>query len=209
MSELAIEVYSDYTCPWCYVGTARLDRLRERLDGDVRLDVTWHPFEIHPEVPADGMPAEALGYPADQWERMVAHLRAQAEAEGLEVGHLTRVSNTHRALAAATWARDERPDRFRAFHDALFRAYFGEGRDIGDPGVVRAVAAEAGLDPDVMDTALEAGDYDAVIRETGERARRLGIRGTPTYVFDGRYGAVGAQPVEALEQVARRALGPK
>ena len=206
MRELTIEVYSDYTCPWCYVGTARLERLLERLEGEVEVDVVWHPFEIHPEVPEEGMPADQLGYPPEQWERMVVHLRTQAEAEGLEVGHLTRVSNTHRALAAGTWVQEEYPDRFGAFHEAIFRAYFGEGRDIGDPAVLRGVAGAVGVDAAALDAALESGRYDTLIRQTGERARRLGITGTPTYVFAGRYGAVGAQPAEVLEDVARKAL---
>ena len=203
---LQVEVYSDYTCPWCYVGTARLDALEERLAGEVELDVVWHPFEIHPEVPEDGMPAEQLGYPPDQWTAMVAHLRDQAEAEGLEVGHLTEVANTHRALAAGTWIQAEHPERFDEFHEALFRAYFGEGRNIGDRDVLRELAEEVGVDPDAMDAVLDEGVYDPVIRETGERARRLGIRGTPTYVFGSRYAAVGAQPADVLEQVARKAL---
>ncbi|NIP60570.1 MAG: DsbA family protein, partial [Gemmatimonadetes bacterium] len=58
-----VSVYSDYTCPWCYVGLRRLDRLREELPEGLELDVTWRPFEIHPEVPREGMPVEDLGYP--------------------------------------------------------------------------------------------------------------------------------------------------
>lgn len=203
---LPVSVYSDYTCPWCYIGSARLDRLKEGLRGEVDLRVEWKPFEIHPEVPQEGMPVEALPYPKAQWEAMMANLRRQAEAEGLEMSNRPLVANTHRALVASVYAQAEEPERFEAFHEGLFRAYFGEGRDLGDPAVVRTVAARSGLDAERMEAVLEEGRYEAALRETTATARRLGITGTPTFVFGERYGAVGAQPVEELRRVAERAL---
>lgn len=197
---IPVTIYSDYTCPWCYVGARRLERLREELAGEVRLDVEWRPFEIHPEVPPEGMPVEDLPYTPEQWEVMTEALRRHAEAEGLDVGSRPKVSNTHRALLAATYVQAEEPDRFEAFHEALFRAYFAEGRDLGDPGVIRAVAGESGVDVEAMEDALEEGRYEPVLEETTAEARQRGITGTPTFVFGDRYVAVGAQPVEALRR---------
>ncbi len=201
-----VSVYSDYTCPWCYIGSRRLDRLKEKLSGRVTLDVEWKPFEIHPEVPREGMPVEELGYPEEQWKAMQARLREQAADEGLEIGNRPKVSNTHEALAAAAYAQDVEPDRFQAFHDALFRAYFGDGRDLGDREVLREIAGASGLDVSALSRALEEGRYDPVLQETTAEARRLGITGTPTYVFGERYGAVGAQPVAYLERTVERVL---
>lgn len=201
-----VTVYSDYTCPWCYIGSRRLDRLRERLGEDVSLDVEWKPFEIHPEVPDEGMPVEELGYPEERWKAMQARLREQAAEEGLEIGSRPKVSNTHEALAASAYAQAEEPERFPCFHDALFRAYFTRGRDLGDRRVILEVAEECGLDAEALDDALSRGRYDTVLDETSARARRLGISGTPTYVFGERYGAVGAQPVEYLERAVQRVL---
>lgn len=206
---LSVSVYSDYTCPWCYVGSARLDRLREELANEVDLQVEWKPFEIHPEVPPEGLPVEALPYPREQWEMMVEHLRRQAEAEGLEVTSLSRLSNTHRALAASAYVQAEEAERFPEFHEALFRAYFGEGRDLSGPAVLREVAAGSGVDAERMEAALREGRYEGALRETSETARRLGITGTPTFVFGERWGAVGAQPVEELRRVAERALAER
>ena len=203
---LPVSVYSDCTCPWCYIGSARLDQLKEQLAGQIELQVEWKPFEIHPEVPPEGMPVEALPYPREQWEAMTANLRRQAEAEGLEMANRASVSNTHRALVASAYVQAEEPERFHAFHHALFRAYFGEGRDLGDPAVVNELAAEPGVNVERMEAALEAGQYEGALRATAETARRLGITGTPTYVFGERYGAVGAQPVEELRRVAERAV---
>lgn len=204
--ELRVSVYSDYTCPWCYIGMVRLKKLEGRLGAGVRLHVEWEPFEIHPEVPVEGMPVESLPYSREQWEAMMESLRRQAAAEDLDLGARPKVSNTHRALAASAWVQSERPERFEAFHERLFRAYFREGRDLGDPAGVREVARESGVDVEAMEAALATGEYDRILEETTDRARRLGITGTPTFVFDGRYAVVGAQPVEVLERVADRAL---
>ncbi|HEV2148909.1 MAG TPA: DsbA family oxidoreductase [Longimicrobiaceae bacterium] len=203
---LRVSVYSDYTCPWCYIGSGRLDRLREELGDRAELRVEWKPFEIHPEVPEEGMPVSALPYPREQWERMVEHLRREAAREGLEITSLGKVANTHRALVASAYVQAEEPERFPEFHDALFRAYFGEGRDLGDPAVVGEVARESGVDAERMEKALREGRYEGALAETTATAHRLGITGTPTFVFDERYAAVGAQPVEELRRVAERVL---
>lgn len=207
-----LEVFSDYTCPWCYIGWARLERaLREVRDGEagdgVEVDVSWRPFEIHPDVPPEGMSVEELPYPPEVWSRMQDALARNAADEGLEVGERPKVSNTHRALAAGAYAQAEEPERFPGFHERLFKAYFAEGQDLGDPAVIEAVARSARLDLVRLRRSLDGGSFDRAIAETGEDARRMGITGTPTFVFDGRLAAAGAQPVsvlvEALDRVVR------
>ena len=200
-----LEVFSDYTCPWCYVGWARLEKALGRLPPEVEVDVTWRPFEIHPEVPEEGMPVEELPYAPDVWARMQESLRAHAEAEGLEVGRRPKVSNTHRALAAGAYAQAEEPARFPDFHERLFKGYFAEGRDLGDPEVVAQLARDAGLDVERLEAALSEGRYEGAIRATGADARAMGITGTPTFVFDRRLAASGAQPVEVLLRAFREA----
>lgn len=203
---LNVSVYSDYTCPWCYIGAARLEQLKEELGDEVELRTEWKPFEIHPEVPQEGMPVDALPYPRAHWEAMVAQLRQQAASEGLEMTELKTVANTHRALVASAYVQAEEPERFEAFHHNLFRGYFGEGRNIADPAVLREIALESGVDAGRMEEALGTGRYERELADTTATARRLGITGTPTFVFGDRYGAVGAQPVEELRRVAERAL---
>lgn len=202
---IRLEVFSDYTCPWCYIGWARLEKALAELPDDLRVDVEWRPFEIHPEVPADGMPVSDLPYPPDVWDRMQEALRQSAEAEGLEVGKRPKVSNTHRALAAGAYAQAEEPDRFPDFHRRLFEGYFAEGRDLGDPDVVRDLAGEVGLDVQRLGAALEDGRYDEAIQDTAADARRMGITGTPTFVFDRRLAAAGAQPSDLLLEAFARA----
>ncbi|NNF14763.1 MAG: DsbA family oxidoreductase [Gemmatimonadetes bacterium] len=202
---IRLEVFSDYTCPWCYVGWARLEKALAELPEGVEAAVEWRPFEIHPEVPVGGMPVEDLPYRPDVWEQMQEALRSNAEAEGLEVGKRPKVSNTHRALAAGSYAQAEEPGRFPAFHRRLFEGYFAEGRDLGDPGVITALATDAGLDVEHMESALDGGRYERAILDTAADARSMGISGTPTFVFDRRLAASGAQPAQVLVEAFARA----
>lgn len=202
-----IEVFSDYTCPWCYVGWARLETALRQLGTEYDLRVTWRPFEIHPEVPAEGMPVTDLPYPPDVWDRMQEALRTAAAAEGLEVGKRPKVSNTHRALVASAWVQAEASEAFAAFHEGLFTAYFAEGRDLGDPDVVDDVAVVAGVDRDAMREALASGLWESAVETTADDARRMGITGTPTFVFDRRLAASGAQPAAVLIQAVETVAG--
>ncbi len=201
-----LEVFSDYTCPWCYIGWARLGAALKRLPEGAAAEVEWRPFEIHPEVPLEGMPVEELPYPPDVWARMQEALREAAAAEGLDVGKRPKVSNTRRALAAGAWAQREDPERLPAFHEALFAAYFAEGRDLGDAAVVDRVAAEAGLDLDRMRAALDSPASREPLTAAARDARLMGITGTPTFVFDRRFAASGAQPADVLVRTFAAAL---
>lgn len=204
--QIRVSIYSDYTCPWCYVGSARFERLKERLGDDVELVEKWMPFEIHPEVPSEGMSVDQLPYSKEQFREMIDYLGEQAAAEGLSISNLERVSNTHRALAAATFVQNTYPERFLDFHRRLFEAYFAEGRDLNDEVVLRRTAEEVGVPSDEMLAALTGGEYDDAIAATGEMARRLGISGTPTFVFENEFAVVGAHPVETLHSAVMKVV---
>jgi predicted DsbA family dithiol-disulfide isomerase len=195
---IRLEVFSDYTCPWCYVGWARLEKALSELPEALEVEVDWRPFEIHPEVPIDGMPVEDLPYPPDVWARMQEALRANAAAEGLEVGRRPKVSNTRRALAAGAYAQATEPDRFADFHERLFKGYFAEGYDLGDVRVVDRIAQEAGLDVARMREEVDAGTWEPALIAASADARTMGITGTPTFVWDRRLATSGAQPVTTL-----------
>jgi predicted DsbA family dithiol-disulfide isomerase len=154
------------------------------------------------------MPLARLGYAPEDLAAAMANLRRHAAAEGLVFAPRSPeslIANTHRALAASVHAQAAEPERFAAFHRALFHASFGEGRNIGDPEVLRAVAAGAGLDVVRLDAALAAGAGEAALREACAEARRRGITAVPAFVFGGREVVVGAYPPAALRQAAERA----
>lgn len=155
------------------------------------------------------MPLSALGYDPDDLAAAMANLRRQAAAEGIEFAHRTPgslLANTHPALAASAIVQAGDPGRFEAFHHAIFHASFGELRDIGDPSVLRGIAAAAGLDAARLDAAIASGAGEAALREATEEAHRRRITAVPAFVFGGRELVVGAHPPALLQQAAERAL---
>ena len=178
--------------------------MRQLPDG-VIADVDWRPFEIHPEVPMGGMPFEDLGYSADRWASMQEALRASAAAEGLIVGNRPKVSNTRRALMAGAWVQADLPDLFPAFHERIFVGYFDEGRDLGDVQVIDSLAASVGIQVNQMNEALDQGGWEAALYDTAADARKMGITGTPTFVFNRSLAIYGAQPVDVLLRAFEKA----
>lgn len=139
---------------------------------------------------------------------MQEHLQRNAAAEGIDFARRSLSSqlvNTHRALAASLHAQAEEPDRFEAFHHALFRANFSEMRNIGEPAVLRDIASAAGLDLARLDAALETGAGDSAFREAAAEAHRHRITAIPAFVFGGNRVIVGAHPEAALVQAAEDA----
>ena len=194
---LSVTVFSDYICPFCYVGDARLDQLRSGYD----LDVNWCFFEIHPDNPAEGKPVEELGYPPEQWQRMMANLEQMAENDGLPLAPRTFTTNSHSALLLAEATRSLAPQAFDALHKRLFEAYFAERQNIGDRAVLRSIAAECAIPEDVVEQAWSDPEFEERLRSQYHRAARIGVQGVPAYLF-GRHIVSGAVPAETLFRAA-------
>lgn len=201
---LKVTVFSDYICPFCYVGDARLEKLKRQID----LDIDWSFFEIHPDNPAEGKPVSELGYPPEQWQRMMANLEAMAAADGLELAPRSFTTNSHRALLLAEAAKDLEEDTFERLHKRLFTAYFVEQKNIGNEDVLREIAREAGMSDDMVDRALTDETYERRLEQQQARAAMLGIRGVPGFLF-GKYFVSGAVPVDTLIMAADYATGKR
>ncbi len=198
---LSVTVFSDYICPFCYVGDARLDKLRDGY----QLDVDWCFFEIHPDNPAEGKPVEELGYPPEQWQRMMANLEQMARDDGLRLATRTFTTNSHSALLLAEATRRSAPEAFDGLHKRLFEAYFAEGQNIGDRNVLQKVAAECGIAEDVVVQAWNDPVYEQRLRDQSWRAAQIGVQGVPAFLF-GRHMVAGAVPAETLFGVAEMVL---
>ena len=185
---IPVTVFSDYICPFCYVGSRRILDLADEFD----LDILWANIEIHPDNPPEGRSVEELGYPPEQWRQMMAALSRMAEAEGLPIVERTFTTNSRRALLLAEAAKESGRETFACVHEHLFRAYFGERRNIGDPEVLTALAAECGMDADQVAKAWSEPRFAARLRDHQAAAARLGVSGTPTYVIANRRALVGA-----------------
>lgn len=211
---IVVDVWSDVVCPWCFIGKRRFERgveLYREQGGTLDVEVTYHSFLLVPDTPADfeGSVADFLarhkGLPAGQVQQMLEQVTQIAAQEGLtydfEAAQHTTTLTAHELihLAAAHGKQDAMVER-------LFSAYFEQGRHIGRPDDLVALAAEVGLDEAEVRAALADRRYADAVEQDFAQARAYGISGVPFYVVDGRYGVSGAQGAEvfaqALTQVA-------
>src|SRR5204863_562281 len=164
----------------------------------------WVHFPLHPETPAEGRALGDLfkGRSAEQRAAMHAQMKARMAAEGLPYGDRTMTYNSRLAQELGKWA-DTQPGG-EAIHDAFFRAYFVEARDISQPAVLLDIVERVGLSVEAAREVLEKRTFQTPVDADWELSRRYGITGVPTFVV-GRYGVVGAQPYEALEELVRKA----
>lgn len=203
-----IEIFSDVVCPWCYIGKRRLDAVMAS-DAGRDLTVTWRPYQLYPQMPEQGMDRRAFmaarfGSEADAGE-IYQRVSAEAAGEGLHLDFdAIRVApNTFRAHRLLSWA--EFSGRQHELAETLFRYYFREGRDVGDPEVLAAAAGEAGLDRDAA-VAMLAGDEEvAKVRSELELAQAVGVTGVPFFVMAGKFAIPGAQPRDVMLQLVERA----
>lgn len=199
-----LDVFSDTICPWCFIGKRRLERaLKERAQPGLK--IRWRAFQLNPGMPAEGMERrayiEAKFGGMERARTIYDTIRAAGAGEGIEFAFekIKRTPNTlqsHRLLRLAAVT-----DRQDATLEGLFRAYFLEGRDIGDRAMLTEIGAAAGLDREETADYLEGdADTDAVLSED-VLARRAGINGVPCFIFNGRFALSGAQEPEAFFQI--------
>ena len=167
------------------------------------MKVKWVHFPLHPDTPQEGMSLEALfagrGFNIAQKQ---AEMRARMEAEGLPYGNRSHTYNSRLAQELGAWA-DTQPWG-EAIHDAIFRAYFVDGLNIGDAEVLVRLAKSVGLPEDKAGEVIQKRTFQDAVDADWEKSRNYGVTGVPTFVAGG-YGVVGAQPYEALEQLASQA----
>jgi predicted DsbA family dithiol-disulfide isomerase len=177
----------------------------ERLRKEHGVRVKWVHFPLHPDTPPEGRSLEDLfagrGYDIP---KMQAQMRARMQAEGLPYGKRTMTYNSRLAQELAAWA-DTQPGG-EAIHDAMFRAYFVDVRNIGDPEVLVDIATSVGLPAAQAREVLDKRTHKAAIDADWEKSHQYGVTGVPTFVI-GANGVVGAQPYEALEELVKRARG--
>ena len=175
----------------------------EKLRTEHNVKIEWVHFPLHPDTPAEGRALAGLFGGRDE-DRRARHeqMKARMAAEGLPYGERTMTYNSRLAQELGKWA-DTQPGG-DAIHDALFRAYFVEARDISQPAVLLDIVERVGLSVDGARGALETRAFKAAVDADWELSRRYGVTGVPTFVA-GRSGVVGAQPYEALEELVREA----
>jgi predicted DsbA family dithiol-disulfide isomerase len=202
MSEpVVVHLFTDYACPWCYLGRARLKQVAAEQPISIQ---TVH-YQLSADTPAEGRELasylKSRGYDVRE---ATARLAALMDREGLEWNTAPdrMAYNTLRAQQLAVWAESQGVGE--AIHDALFRAYQVDGRNIHDLDVLAEIAASVGLDPDAARAAIVEGKAAQAVARDQATSRQIGVSSVPTYVAGGK-GVVGAQSVDVLKQLVRAA----
>jgi predicted DsbA family dithiol-disulfide isomerase len=197
-----VDVISDVICPWCYIGKRRLEKAIAALRGRQDVRVQWHPFQLNPHMPKEGMDRkEYRTAKFGSGERSLgldAQVTAAGQGEGITFAFdkIERTPNTldaHRLI----WLADQQGIQ-DAVVEAVFRAYFTEGRDISRAAVLFDVVAEAGLDRNRAEAVLNSDEGWAAIRAAEEQARRVGVQGVPYFLINGTLALCGAREPSAF-----------
>jgi predicted DsbA family dithiol-disulfide isomerase len=203
-----IEIWSDIVCPWCYIGKRRLETALQGFDGDV--DVTFRSYQLDPSPVTEPRPLiEALSAKfGPNAAQMVGNVAGVAAADGLTLNFDRAIAaNTFDAHRLIAWAADQ--GRQLDMVEALHKAHFTDGVDLGAHPALADIAAGLGLDRDAAITHLDGTDGADRVRKDLAEARELGVTSVPTFVIAGKYAVTGAQDAAtlrgALDEVARRA----
>jgi len=204
---ISIDVVSDVICPWCFLGKRRLDKALELIP-DIKAEINFRPFFLDPTIPSEGLDRHEY-MSAKFGEERLKTIHDPLIKAGKEDGvpyhfdKITRTPNTMDAHRLLRWAKIE--GKQPEIAEALFMAYWSEGRDVGDRQVLADIAAAHGMNRDKVLNALGTDqDKNDVLMET-KQAQQMGVTGVPTYIINQKYGVVGAQAAETLAEQIKMA----
>ncbi|MBX7127251.1 MAG: DsbA family oxidoreductase [Cyclobacteriaceae bacterium] len=195
---MKVEIWSDVMCPFCYIGKRRFEAAVNSLGPDHPIEVEWKSFQLDPGLVAEPGKsinqylAERKGWTTEYARQMNAHVTGMAAAEGLHYDFdKAVVANSHDAHRLSHLAKQHGLQD--ALEERLFAAYFTEGKDTGDPTVLKTLALEIGLPAHEVDDVLTGSQFSEAVRHDIAEASQLGIRGVPFFVINRKYGISGAQ----------------
>jgi predicted DsbA family dithiol-disulfide isomerase len=214
LGAVVVDVVSDVVCPWCYIGKRRLEaaiaQMRE-AEPDLPFEVRWHPFQLNPDLPAQGVDRRAyleakFGGP-DRAKQVYERVKAAGRTVGIDFDFdaIKRQPNTLLAHRLVAWAQSRQEGDPDALVEGLFRANFLEGRYVGGIDELVAIASAAGYDPEDAREFLSSDSLQDVVAESDRRAREMGIGGVPFFIFDGKTAVSGAQEPATIVQAIRQA----
>lgn len=206
---MQIDVIFDTVCPWCFVGKRRLEAALERA-GEEEVQIAWHPFLLNPEMPIEGIDKDTYfraKFGGRARSQRVSRAIAEAgESVGIEFDfdHMRRIPNSVNSHRLVKYA--DTKSRAGEAVEALYQAYFLDGRDIGNTAILLRIGQELGFKQEKLRAYLHSDENTESIRDDNARAHRMGVTGVPAYIIDGRFAVSGAQEPEVflrLFEVAR------
>ena len=206
---MKIEIWSDYACPFCYIGEKRLEKALAEIDSN-NVDIEFKSFELDPtassEVVSDTVDRFAIKYGMSKEDaaHRIEQISMMGRHEGIDFKYATtRYTNTFDSLRLTKLAQERGHNEIIT---KLFDTYFTKNLELSNHHVLKKVAVECGLDENEVDELLKSDKYAAEVRNDEREASMLGIHGVPYFVIDGKYGLSGAQSVEVLKQAINEAL---
>lgn len=201
---MKVEIWSDFACPFCYIGKRRFEEAASQFDGKV--EVEFRSYELDPNAPAKSdenihsMLAKKYGMTVENAKATNDRMTDQAKEAGLDYHMDTIVlANTHDAHRLSHFAKEH--GKMNEFTERVLKAYFTESKHIADAGLLAGWAEEVGLNKQEAADVLQSGKYSDRVRADQEEARDIGVEGVPFFVFNDKYAVSGAQSVEAFMQV--------
>jgi len=202
--QLRLTLFTDYICPFCYIGDLRLQQLRQ--DCDVLVNFRF--IEIHPETPERGATVDTLNYSEEKWQAMMEGLLEMAEEEGVELAPARSLANSHHALLLAEAVKKEGREIFYKLNNALYEEYFVAGRNIGDDRVLKTISEACGVSDEVINRAWTDPEVENTLKMNMQMAVKAGVTGTPTF-FIGQQRLTGAVSLARMRQAAEIAVSER
>ena len=207
---MKIEVWSDYVCPFCYIGKKQLEKAIKNSGYDGQIDVEFKSFLLDPTTPIDTEEsiytslARKYNMSEQEVENMTTNVASRAKEVGLDYNFDDmKTANTTAAHRLAKLAAEQ--GKAEIYNERLMKAYFLEGEAIGRHDVLKRLAKEAELDMETVQRVLESNEYEEAIEQDIYEAQQIGVRGVPFFVFNNKYGVSGAQPQGLFEQTIEQA----
>jgi predicted DsbA family dithiol-disulfide isomerase len=207
---MKVEIWSDVMCPFCYIGKRKFEKALAEFEGKEKVQVEWKSFQLNPGLktePGKSITqylAEIKGWSLEQAKEMNARVTEMAKEVGLNYNFdKAIVANSFDAHRLVQFAK--RKELGDQMEEALFKAYFVDGKNTADHATLLSLAVEAGLDETETKAILESGIFADEVEADIELAGQIGVRGVPFFVFDRKYAVSGAQPPEVFLETMRKA----
>ena len=205
-----IDIWSDYVCPFCYIGKRRLELALEQFTYKQQVTISYKSYELDPNAPAEStmgihaMLAAKYGMTIDEAKKANANVAAQAESVGLTFRFDNMVpTNTFDAHRLAKFAKKH--EKENAMIEILFKAYFTDSERLANHNTLAKLAGQAGLNcKEVFEILEDPKAFADEVRSDEEMAKQMGIRGVPFFVFNQKYAVSGAQPMETFVSVLQK-----
>ncbi len=207
---MKIEIWSDVACPFCYIGKRRLEEALNGFEHQSDVEIEWKSFQLNPELKTNKIQsiheylAEAKGWTIEYAKQMGEQVTAMAEEVGLNYNmDATVVANTFNAHRIIQFAKTQ--NLGDAIEEALFKAYFMEGKNIDSKTELIEIAVSIGLNAAEAEKVLDEKQFSEQVEFDAYEAQQIGVRGVPFFVFNRKYGISGAQPLEVFTRTLDQA----